>query len=142
MTAVRPLLLASLLIAAAPAGAGTLYKCTGADGIPNYTGKKVPGASCKVVSTYSAADALLAELRQLGRNLSAERFAGLRGRGWTARLKEKIESGLTRSPEGRLQLTFEIIYGHAFKPQPRKSAARQQNVSLDEMRSMLRGPRR
>ncbi len=57
MTAVRPLLLASLLIAAAPAGAGTLYKCVGADGIPNYTGKKVAGASCKVVSTYSPADA-------------------------------------------------------------------------------------
>ena len=57
MTAVRPLLLASLLSAALPAGAGTLYRCVGADGIPNYTGKKVAGASCKVVSTYSPADA-------------------------------------------------------------------------------------
>ena len=57
MTPVRHLLLACLVLAAAPAGAGTLYKCTGADGVPNYSGKKIAGASCKVVSTYSPADA-------------------------------------------------------------------------------------
>ena len=57
MTPVRLLLLASLVLAATPAGAGTLYKCTGADGIPNYSGKKIAGASCKVVTTYSPADA-------------------------------------------------------------------------------------
>jgi hypothetical protein len=56
MTPLRPLALACLLLAP-PAWAGTLYKCTGADGIPNYTGKKVDGASCKVVSTYTPADA-------------------------------------------------------------------------------------
>jgi len=56
MTLLRPLTLACLLLAP-PAWAGTLYKCTGADGIPNYTGKKVAGASCKVVSNYTPADA-------------------------------------------------------------------------------------
>ena len=56
MTPLRPLALACLLLSP-PAWAGTLYKCTGADGVPNYTGKKVDGASCKVVSTYTAADA-------------------------------------------------------------------------------------
>ncbi len=53
-------LLASLLFAAVaplPASAGTLYKCTGSDGIPNYTGKKIAGSHCTVVSTYTAADA-------------------------------------------------------------------------------------
>src|SRR5688572_31256315 len=49
--------LALALVVPATASAGTLYKCTGADGIPNYSGKKVAGAHCKVVSTYSAADA-------------------------------------------------------------------------------------
>ena len=54
----RPTLLACLLLAVAlPATAGTLYRCTGADGIPNYTGKKIAGSSCKAVSTYTAADA-------------------------------------------------------------------------------------
>jgi soluble lytic murein transglycosylase-like protein len=56
MTALRPLVLACLFLAPT-AWAGTLYKCTGADGIPNYTGKKGDGASCKVVSTYSPSDA-------------------------------------------------------------------------------------
>ena len=54
-----PPLLASLLLAVlapATASAGTLYKCTGADGIPNYTGKKIAGSHCTVVSNYTAAD--------------------------------------------------------------------------------------
>ncbi|WP_339828325.1 lytic transglycosylase domain-containing protein [uncultured Arenimonas sp.] len=53
----RPLLACLLLLIAAPATAGTLYRCTGADGVPNYTGKKIAGSSCKAVSTYTAADA-------------------------------------------------------------------------------------
>ncbi|WP_227978223.1 lytic transglycosylase domain-containing protein [Arenimonas daejeonensis] len=56
MSPCRPLMLVCLFLAAAPAGAGTLYRCTGADGIPNYSGKRVPGAHCTVASTYSAAD--------------------------------------------------------------------------------------
>ena len=53
-----PLLALLSLAAAAPAGAGTgtLYRCTGADGVPNYTGKKIAGSHCEVVSTYTAAD--------------------------------------------------------------------------------------
>src|SRR5688572_17688441 len=54
-----PPLLACLALAAlvpTTASAGTLYKCTGADGIPNYSGKKVAGSHCTVVSTYTAAD--------------------------------------------------------------------------------------
>ncbi|GGA68654.1 murein transglycosylase [Arenimonas soli] len=54
----RPTLLACLLLAVAlPATAGTLYRCTGADGVPNYTGTKIAGSSCKAVTTYTAADA-------------------------------------------------------------------------------------
>ena len=44
MTLRLPLLACLLLCAAAPAAAGTLYRCTGADGIPNYTGKKIAAA--------------------------------------------------------------------------------------------------
>jgi hypothetical protein len=56
MSPCRLLTLACLILAAAPAGAGTLYRCTGADGIPNYSGKRVAGSHCEVVSTYTAAD--------------------------------------------------------------------------------------
>jgi soluble lytic murein transglycosylase-like protein len=56
---ILPPILAALALASvvpATASAGTLYKCTGADGIPNYTGKKIAGSHCAVVSTYTAAD--------------------------------------------------------------------------------------
>lgn len=36
---------------ALPATAGTLYRCVGADGIPNYSSKRVPDAVCKVIAT-------------------------------------------------------------------------------------------
>ena len=39
---------------ALPAAAGTLYKCTGVDGVPNYVNKRVGGASCEVISRYTA----------------------------------------------------------------------------------------
>ena len=48
------LLLAALMaLTALPASAGTLYKCTGADGVPNYVSKRVGGASCEVISRYT-----------------------------------------------------------------------------------------
>ena len=43
--------------------------------------------------------------------------------------------------DGRLQLTFEIVYGHAFKPLPRLKAGEASAISLDDMRAMLRTPR-
>lgn len=49
---VLPLLAALLALTALPAGAGTLYKCTGTDGVPNYVSKRVGGASCEVISRY------------------------------------------------------------------------------------------
>lgn len=49
-----PLLAALIASTALPAAAGTLYKCTGADGVPNYVSKRVNGASCEVISRYAA----------------------------------------------------------------------------------------
>ena len=50
---VLPLLAALIASTALPAVAGTLYKCTGADGVPNYVSKRVGGASCEVISRYT-----------------------------------------------------------------------------------------
>ena len=47
MTPLRPLALACLLLSP-PAWAGTLYKCTGADGVPAYVSKRVSGSRCEV----------------------------------------------------------------------------------------------
>ena len=87
--------------------------------------------------SYSSADALLAELRGLGRNLHPQRFAGLRGRAWRRQLCDALEAGL-RGPDGRLSLHFELVYGHAFKPAPKLTVSSETRVSLDEMRRSLR----
>ena len=45
------------LLLAAPAVAGNVYRCTGADGARSYSSRTVPGAKCKLVSHYAAAAA-------------------------------------------------------------------------------------
>ncbi len=49
----RNALVLACLFAAAPATAGTLYRCVGADGIPNFSSKRVPATTCKVVARTS-----------------------------------------------------------------------------------------
>jgi len=92
----------------------------------------------RITLTFVSAQRLLAELRELGRNLHPQRFSALRGRAWLAQLHSALERGVPRSADGRLQLTFEVIYGHAFKPQPRMMVRPQTTVTLDAMRSSLR----
>lgn len=83
---------------------------------------------------------LLAELRELGGNLHPARFGALRGRAWRVRLEQELARAL-RGPDGRLALSFEIIYGHAFKPAPRSRVSDHSAVSLEDMRAMLHGGR-
>jgi malonyl-CoA O-methyltransferase len=83
----------------------------------------------RITLSFDSPTRLLQELRGLGRNLNAQRFAGLRGRGWHAELLKAMASPL--------QLTFEVIYGHAFKPKPRLTMQAQTEVSLAQMRETL-----
>ncbi|MBA2965097.1 MULTISPECIES: biotin synthase [Ramlibacter] len=84
---------------------------------------------------------LLAELRELGANVHPDRFPALRGRRWRARLEQALDERL-RGPDGRLAMTFEIVYGHAIKPAPRVKVADRSAVSLEDMRAMLQAERR
>ena len=97
----------------------------------------------RVTLTYTSPQTLLAELRELGRNLHPARFAGLRGRAWHARLMETLarEMGRVRD-DGRLELTFEINYGHAFKPVKKLAVKAETTLSLDDMRQSLKQPRK
>jgi soluble lytic murein transglycosylase-like protein len=47
--------LSGILLAciALPASAGTLYKCVGDDGVPAYVGKRISGAKCQIVGSYT-----------------------------------------------------------------------------------------
>jgi malonyl-CoA O-methyltransferase len=94
----------------------------------------------RITLTFASAPRLLQELRELGRNLHPARFAGLRGRRWKRDLEQAMQERLA-TPEngGQLALTFEIVYGHAFKPTPRVPVAGESAVSLQDMRAMLRG---
>ena len=56
----RGLAIVALLFAAMPAFAGTLYRCDSADGARSYTSKRIPGASCKVISYGAKASRPLA----------------------------------------------------------------------------------
>lgn len=91
----------------------------------------------RIVLTYSSAVAMVEELRQWGRNLSSDRLGGLRTPAWRERLLNAIEQHGERTDDGRLLLTFEVIYGHAFKAERRPSAG-DQAISMNEMRAMLR----
>ncbi|HEY0200807.1 MAG TPA: biotin synthase [Burkholderiaceae bacterium] len=88
--------------------------------------------------TFDSPARLLRELRELGRNLHPARFPGLRGRRWHARLEQGLHDHLADPADGgRLALTFEVVYGHAFKPVPRMPVAAQSSVSLEDMRAAL-----
>jgi malonyl-CoA O-methyltransferase len=90
----------------------------------------------RITLTWGDPAKLLADLRALGGNLSPARFAGLRTGAWRARLLAALEQ--LRGPDGRLRLSLELVYGHAFKPQPRLKVASETRVSLDQMRSLVR----
>jgi len=90
----------------------------------------------RITLTWASPGALLAELRELGANLHPGRFPGLRGRGWRASLEAAL-AGALAGPDGRLGLTFEVIYGHAVKPTPRVRLESHSAVSLDDMRALL-----
>lgn len=96
----------------------------------------------RISLSYQTPERLVQELRELGRNLHPARFAGLRTPRWRQRLFDALEQHCRPDPGGPLVISFEIIYGHAIKPEPRVPVAAHSAVPLDTMRSMLRGARK
>jgi len=89
--------------------------------------------------TWATPEVLLAELRTLGANTDPARHAALRTPRWRKRLLDAVRT--LAGPDGRLRLSFEIVYGHAFNPAPRVAVAPRTEVSLEAMRAMVRGKR-
>ena len=56
-------------------------------------------------------------------------------------LAQRLAGPADPGPGGRLALTFEIVYGHAFKAAPKVRVATESAVSLGDMRNMLARPR-
>ncbi len=87
--------------------------------------------------TWATPEAALAELRGLGINADPARHAGLRTPRWRQRLCDALRERAADT-QGRVALTFEIVYGHAFNPPLRFKVAGQTEVSLDQMRTMVK----
>lgn len=87
---------------------------------------------------WSDARSMLDELRGLGGNVSPARFAGLRTPRWARRLEALLQSV---ARDGRPGMSFEIVYGHAFKAAPRASVSSQTSISMEQMRQMVRSSR-
>jgi len=95
-----------------------------------------------VTLTWPDAAAALAELRGLGANAAPDRSPGLRTPGWREALLEALATTAQQRVDGRIGLSFEIVYGHAFKPVPRARLAPEAHVALDDFRAMTRRARR
>lgn len=67
--------------------------------------------------TYASPQALLREVRALGANPRDDRAATLPGGRRARALLAALDAG--RDADGRITLTVEVAYGHAWKPQPR-----------------------
>ena len=91
----------------------------------------------RITLTFETPQRLARELRELGRNLSVGRFAGLRGRSWHAHWLQALADHGERDAQGRLALTFEVVYGHALKPLARPRMLPQSEIGLNDMRQML-----
>ncbi len=82
-----------------------------------------------ITVTYDTADKLLADVRAWGGNPLASRRRGLCGAaGWRSMLAALEQS---RRADGKLALSFEIIYGHAFRPLPRTTAGGEAIIRFD-----------
>ena len=90
--------------------------------------------------SWTSADTLLAELRTLGANLGPGRFPGLRTPRWHARLAQALAR--RADDQGRVALTVELVYGHAYKAAPRARRGEPATVSLDSVRASLAKARR
>jgi len=75
----------------------------------------------RITVTYDTPQALLADVRALGGNPLESRRRGLIGRAAWQRVLDAFEA--QRRPDGKLALSFEVIYGHAFRPAPRTTAS-------------------
>lgn len=95
-----------------------------------------------IVLTWPDARAALLELRSLGANIDPKRHAGLRTPRWRSQLTQRLQELASQRDDRRLALTFEVVYGHAFRPPERLRATPEARVSLEEFRAMTRERRR
>lgn len=91
-----------------------------------------------VTLTYTGLKPLLKELKGIGaHNVLSGRSTGLMGR---ARWQRMVMAYEAFRKDERLPATYEVVYGHAWKPEfaTRKTIDGQQAIDLDEFKRMVR----
>ena len=83
----------------------------------------------KITVTYDTAEKLLADARALGGNPLQTRRQGLLGKQAYQRMLQGLEK--QRRADGKLALTFEVIYGHAFRPAARVTSSGEAIIRFD-----------
>jgi len=78
--------------------------------------------------TYETPEKLLQDVKRLGGNPASARRAGLTSRHWQQRLLQALAQ--QRQPDGRLHLTVEVAYGHAWRSATRRGQAGETRISV------------
>lgn len=79
--------------------------------------------------TYGSVERLMADVRACGGNPLDTRGRGLMGRQAWRRVTDALEG--MRTADGKIPLTFEIVYGHAFRPVPRTTSSGEAIIRFD-----------
>jgi malonyl-CoA O-methyltransferase len=93
-----------------------------------------------ITLTYAELKAMLRELKGIGaHNILPGRANGLMGKSRWTRLVAAYEKF---RHDGRLPATYEVVYGHAWKPEfsKRKTVDGQQAIDLNEFKRMVKKP--
>lgn len=102
------------------------------------TGFSMPVLDCEEIGLqYSSFEALIKELRAQGvKNISAERFRGLT----TPRTWQKMVNAYEsfKTSDGKVPLSYEVIYGQAFKGKKREAPS-EHTFSLDKLKKTTNG---
>ena len=98
------------------------------------SGFAAPVMDAEVITlTYASPQDLLREVRALGGNPRDDRAKSLPSSRQARALLSALES--QRGDDGRIRLTFEVAYGHAWKPQPKSVGAK--TITVESVRAQL-----
>jgi malonyl-CoA O-methyltransferase len=82
-----------------------------------------------ITVTYDSVEKLIVDVRAWGGNPLLTRRRGLLGRQEWKRVKEALDGN--RRADGKIHLTFEVVYGHAFRPVSRTTATGEAIIRFD-----------
>ncbi len=82
-----------------------------------------------ITVTYDTVAKLMADVRAWGGNPLHTRRQSLMSRAAMGRVAAALQK--MQGPDGRIPLTFEVIYGHAFRPAPRTTMRGEQIIRFD-----------